>query len=106
MNTKRKNQITFRLSDAELAIFKGKLLDAGCTQQEYLCKTALEKNITNTAELKELIPEMKHQGVNLNQIAKRLNERGYVDYDKHLTTTLKEVQETWLLLRQYLLTHR
>ena len=106
MNTKRTHQVTFRLSDEELEKLKKQISSSGCNQQEYLRRVALGKDITNMDGIKEVLPEMKKQGVNLNQISKRLNERGYVDYEKTLETTLKEVQETWQLLRQYLHTHR
>ena len=36
----------------------------------------LEKQIVNTDGIKELIPELKRIGNNLNQIAKRCNEGG------------------------------
>lgn len=106
MNTKRTNQVTFRLSDEELAQMKELLLQSGCNQQEFLRRMALNMEITNTDGIKELLPEMKKQGVNLNQIAKKLNQRGYVDYDKELELTLREVREVWQSLRQYLATHR
>ncbi len=102
MNTKRPNQITFRLSDAEQEKLKHRISASGQSQQEYLRRVALEKKITNTDGIKEFLPEMKRQGVNLNQIAKKLNQRGFVDYDHTLSGTLKEVEQTWQLLRQYL----
>lgn len=106
MNKKRPHQVTFRLSDEELELLKKKISSSGKNQQEYLRRAALEKEIMNMDELKELIPEMKRQGNNLNQVAKRLNERGYVDYDKILEPVLKGVNETWQSLKQYLVTHR
>ena len=104
MNRIRPHQVTFRLSDDELVALKKQISSSGCNQQEYLRKVALGKDITNTEGIKEILPEMKKQGVNLNQIAKRLNERGYVDYDHTLNNTLEEVSSTWQSLRQYLAT--
>lgn len=106
MNTKRTHQVTFRLSDDELSSLKKKISSSGCNQQEYLRRAALGKSVTNTDGIKQILPEMKKQGVNLNQIAKKLNERGYVDYDGILSKTLKEVQDVWQSLRQYLVTHQ
>lgn len=106
MNKKRKHQITFRLSDEEYLLFKKKLSSSGYNQQEFLRRAALGKDITNMDAIKEILPEMKKQGVNLNQIAKRLNERGYVDYDTSLHNTLQEVSSTWQSLKQFLATHR
>ena len=48
-----------------------------------------------TDGIKEIVPELKRQGANLNQIAKRLNERGYIDYKKELPTVLDEVKMVW-----------
>ena len=106
MNTKRTHQVTFRLSDDEVTSLKKKISSSGCNQQEYLRRVALGKDITNMDGIKEVLPEMKKQGVNLNQIAKKLNERGYVDYENTLEAALKEVTETWQSLRQYLATHQ
>ena len=106
MNKKRPHQVTFRLSDEELEILKEKISSSGKKQQEYLRRAALEMHITNMDPLKELIPEMKKQGTNLNQVAKKLNENGYVDYGNVLAGTLQEVKETWQSLKQYLATHR
>ena len=106
MNKKRPHQVTFRLSDEELEILKDKISSSGKKRQEYLRRAALEMQITNMDPLKELIPEMKKQGTNLNQVAKKLNENGYVDYGNVLSGTLQEVKETWQSLKQYLATHR
>lgn len=106
MNTKRTHQVTFRLSDEELALLKDKITSSGINQQEYLRRVALNKKIINMDGLKEIFPEMKRQGVNLNQIAKKLNERQFVDYDQELGSTLKEVKETWQSLRRFLAMHR
>lgn len=102
MNTKRTHQITFRLSDTELINFKKRVSESGYSQQEFLRRLALNKEIRNMDALKDLLPELKRQGVNLNQIAKKLNERQYVDYNSIFKNTLQEVTNTWQSLRQYL----
>lgn len=101
-NKTRPNRVIFRLSDEELELLKKKIDEAGTTQQEYLQKAALGMSITNTDGIKEIYPELKRQGVNLNQIAKKLNETGFVDYKHDLPNTMKEVREVWQLLKQYL----
>lgn len=105
VNTKRKKQITFRLSDTETAILYRKIQESGLNQQEYLRKAALEKEIVNLKPIREILPEMKKQGNNLNQIAKALNYRQFVDYDRELNRTLQEVRSAWQLLKQYLVMH-
>ena len=98
----RENQMSFRLTDEERIEFEKLVEMSGLTKTEYLRKCALNKEIINLEPIKELVPEMKRQGVNLNQIAKRLNSNGYVDYGNELKNTLEGVKETWRLLRQYL----
>ena len=102
MNTKRTKQVIIRLSAEEIHTLKDKVKVAGISQQEYLRKSILDKKIVNTEGVKAVMPELKRQGNNLNQIAKVLNSRGYVDYEKALCATLKEVKEVWQLLKQYL----
>lgn len=61
-----------------------------------------ERKSTNIDGIKEIVPELKRQGANLNQLVKKLNERGFIDYKKELPETLGEVRAVWQLLRQYL----
>lgn len=105
-NKTRPNQVTFRLSDSELDILKSRIEEAGMSQQEFLRHAALDKKIISTDGIKEILPEMKKQGVNLNQMTKRLNERQYVDYDGNLKSTLDEVKAVWQSLRQLIAKHR
>ena len=95
-------QIKFRVSEEEAEQLRKKVEQSGKSMQEYLLSCALNKPITNTDGLKEIYPELKRQGNNLNQIAKKLNENGYVDYKQELPNTMKEVREVWQLLKQYL----
>lgn len=92
----------FRLSDEEAQEFLKKVEQSGMSQQEYILKSVLEKQVTNTDGIKELIPELKRQGANLNQLTKKLNERGYVDYKQELPQLEKELKEIWQQLKQYL----
>ena len=89
-------------SDEELAQIKEKVEQSGKSQQQYIIEALTQSNIVNLDGLKEIYPELKRQGNNLNQIAKKLNENGYVDYKQELPNTMKEVREVWQLLKQYL----
>lgn len=104
MNKKRKHQITFRLNDEEQSSLRMKIASSGCNQQEYLRRVALGKEVLNTEGIKTILPEMKRQGNNLNQIAKKLNQGQYVDYNEEFSPTMKEVGATWQSLRQSLRT--
>ena len=101
-NKSRPKQIIFRVSDEEELLLKKKIEESGKTQQEYILGCVLDKPIINTDGIREIFPELKRQGNNLNQISKKLNERKYVDYSGELQTTLREVKEVWQLLKQYL----
>ena len=80
MNRTRPKQIVIRVSEEELAQIKEKVEQSGKSQQQYIIEALTQSNIVNLDGLKEIYPELKRQGNNLNQIAKKLNENGYVDY--------------------------
>lgn len=101
MNRSRPKQVIFRLSEGELQLLQRKVEKSGKSQQEYILKSVLDKQIVNTEDIKELMPELKRIGNNLNQIAKKLNSQGYCDYGL-LTENQKELVEIWQLLKQYL----
>jgi lipase chaperone LimK len=101
-NKSRPKQVMFRLSEEEAEKFQRKVEQFGMSQQDYILKAVLEKPITNTDGIKEVVPELKRQGANLNQLTKKLNERGYIDYKQELPQLEKELKEVWQLLKQYL----
>lgn len=97
-------QIKFRLSEEEAEQLKNKVEKSGMSQQEYLMKCALNKNVTNTDGLKEISLELKRIGTNLNQIAKQCNEENSVGLRTMVETKKigEELNRQWLLLRQFL----
>lgn len=101
-NKSRPKQVMFRLSEEEAEKLQRKVEQSGMSQQEYILKAVLEKPITNTDGIKEVVPELKRQGANLNQLTKKLNERGYIDYKQELPRMERELKEVWQLLKQYL----
>ena len=66
---KRNVQINIRISEAEAEQLRKKVEQSGMSQQEYILSCVLNKPITNTDGIKELVPELKRVGNNLNQIA-------------------------------------
>ena len=70
----REIQIKFRMSEEEAEQLRKKVELSGKSMQEYLLNCALEKPITNTDGIKEIAPELKRVGNNLNQTARALNE--------------------------------
>ena len=101
MNRTRPKQIVIRVSEEELAQIKEKVEQSGMSQQEYILSCVLNKPITNTDGIKELIPEFKRVGNNLNQIAHALNGGRYYQYNL-ITDNQKELDKVWQLLKQYL----
>ena len=73
MNKTRPKQLSFRVSEEEYQQLQQKILESGKNQQEYILSCVLEKQIVNMDGIKELIPELKRIGNNLNQIAKLCN---------------------------------
>jgi hypothetical protein len=92
----------FRLSEEEARQFQHKVELSGKSQQDYILSSVLNQPITNTDGIKELIPELKRQGANLNQLTKKLNETGFIDYKQELPQMEKELKEIWQLLKRYL----
>ena len=91
---KRNVQINIRISEAEAEQLRKKVEQSGMSQQEYILSCVLNKPITNTDGIKELIPE-------LNQIAHALNGGRYYQYNL-ITDNQKELDKVWQSLKQFL----
>ena len=101
MNRKRPKQIVIRLSEQEFEDLKIKVEQSGKTQQQYIIEALTKKRVVNTDCLKEVAGELKRQGNNLNQIAKRLNQMEPVSYGQ-FQEDIKEFTQIWQLLKQSL----
>ena len=101
MNRTRPKQIVIRVSEEELAQIKEKVEQSGKSQQQYIIEALTQSNIVNTDGIKELIPELKRVGNNLNQIAHALNDSSYYSYNL-ITENQKELTEIWQSLKQFL----
>lgn len=97
-------QVKFRLSEEEAEQLRKKIEASGMSQQEYLLKSALNQNVTNTDGLKELSYELKKIGVNLNQIAKKCNEDDILSVKVFIDVKRirEELSTIWQSLRRYL----
>ncbi|MDV9420723.1 plasmid mobilization relaxosome protein MobC [Clostridioides difficile] len=115
MNRTRPKQIVIRVSEEELEAIKKKVEQSGKSQQQYIIEALTQKQVVNLDGLKEIYPELKRQGNNLNQTARALNEidgalkdSGFYNYRKisEVLTEAKQNQEElkdiWQLLKQYL----
>ena len=76
MNRTRPKQIVIRVSEEELAQIKKKVEQSGKSQQQYIIEALTQKQVINTDGIKEIYPELKRQGNNLNQIAAFFNSGG------------------------------
>lgn len=72
----RNNRVTLRLTDNELKIFDEKLKKIGLSQQTFLYKMVFENYIAiiDFKEMAALRNEINKIGININQIACKVNE--------------------------------
>lgn len=102
MNKTRPKQLSFRVNEEEYQKLQERVQESGKNQQEYILSCVLDKKIVNTDGIKELIPELKRIGNNLNQIAKRCNEGGVLPSEVEVREQGEELKQVWQLLRRYL----
>lgn len=95
----RIKKMTFRLTAEEYEMIKAKVQQAGISQQQYLLRTALEKEIICIKEFQALMFQIKKIGVNVNQIARHSNETGVIS-NTDLLEVKEELNQIWQLLRQ------
>lgn len=95
----RTRKMTFRLTEEEYAKVKGKVEEAGISQQQFLLKTALGKEIIHIKEFQELIFQIKKIGINVNQVARHSNETGIVS-EKEIAEIKGGLEQIWRLLNQ------
>ncbi len=95
----RTRKMTFRLTEEEYRKIKEKVKDAGISQQQFLLKTALEKEIIHIKEFQELILQIKRIGININQITKHMNESDIIT-DTEIFQIKGGLDKIWQLLNQ------
>lgn len=93
----RTRKMTFRLTEEEYRKIKEKVEESGISQQQFLLKTALGKEIIHIKEFQELIFQIKKIGTNVNQIAKHSNETGIVS-EEELAEVKGGLNQIWQLL--------
>lgn len=99
MNRTRPKQIVIRMTEEEFEKVKRQVEKSGKKQQDYLIKAVTGKPVMNTDGIKEITPELKRIGVNLNQIAKTCNQGNEATYDE-IQRIGEELNEVWRLLRR------
>lgn len=101
-NKSRPHQVMCRLNHEELEKYKSLLEESGLSSQDFIRKAITTKRFSvvkkevsevQNKENAELLFQLSKLGTNVNQIAKKLNERqGYVDY-ANINQTAKEVNK-------------
>lgn len=99
MNKKRPKQIIIRATEEEFTKMKKKVEKSKLSQNEYLLKSVLDKDITVIEGLHDFTIELKRIGNNLNQLTRAVHE-GKANYSKELSDINGEMKEVWQLLRQ------
>ena len=100
-NLKRPIQIKFRVTEDEREFILDKMRLAGTNNlAAYLRKIAIDGYVINTdfSDLKTVIAEMQKIGVNVNQIARRVNSTSRI-YEQDFEEMKRGIDEIWRLLR-------
>lgn len=93
-NKSRPKQLSFRVSEEEWELLQQKIAESGMNQQQYILSCMFGKAIINTDGIKAVVPELKQQGANLNQIGQKLS------------VTLNDLSSVWQSLGAALQTVR
>lgn len=93
-NKSRPKQLSFRVSEEEWELLQQKIAESGMNQQQYILSCVFGKTIINTDGIKAVVPELKQQGANLNQIGQKLS------------VTLNDLSSVWQSLGAALQTVR
>jgi len=98
---KRNVQILFCVTPEEKKLIRRKMIESKTKNMgAYLRKMAIDGYIVNTdtTPLKKQYEEMHKIGVNINQIAKKVNTTGDL-YPKEMKELKEMVKEIWRILR-------
>lgn len=100
-NRKRNIKLTFRVTQEEKELVRRKMILSRTNNMEaYLRKMAIDGYIinTDTTPIKKQYEEMHKIGVNINQIAKKVNTTGQV-YQEDMKEVQRMVKEIWRILK-------
>ena len=107
-NLKRPIQIKFRVTQAEKDLIYEKMGLLGTNNlAAYLRKISIDGYIINVdnSDLKAIAAEMQKIGVNINQIARRVNTTSRI-YEQDFEEMKRGIDDIWRLLRLSLLKMR
>ena len=90
----RARQVSFRLSDKEYALLQKKLSASQLSLTEFFIETISKGKVIVISDFVPLQPELKRQGVNLNQLARRANQFSPLT-EREVIFALQECQNTY-----------
>lgn len=96
---KRDNQMILRATDQEVEKIRKKIEKSKLSQNEYLLKSALDKEIIVIEGIKDLLVETRRIGNNINQLTK-LAHQGEINHLEDLEEMKKELDKIWQSLSQ------
>ena len=125
MNTQKPISVGFRVSEEEYEIIQEKIKESGLNKQAFFHHCVMEKPIVkreyNPVQMNAILDELerlnynikiygtefRNQGINLNQIAKKMNETGQGTIDVNATIqrmakAVRECEEIWQSSKQLL----
>ena len=94
MKRTRSHQVSFRLNDKEYALLQRKLAASGKSLTEFFIETISKGKIIIISDFIPLLSELKRQGVNLNQLTRRINQFSPTT-EREIMTTLQQCQNTY-----------
>ncbi|MEE0874487.1 MAG: hypothetical protein UIH27_13615 [Ruminococcus sp.] len=94
MKRTRSHQVSFRLNDKEFALLQGKLTSSGKSLTEFFIETISKGKVIVINDFIHLLSELKRQGVNLNQLTRRINQFSPT-YEREIMTPLLQCQNTY-----------
>lgn len=80
INRSRTERLCLGLTQGEKQLITDGARNAGMSRTDYILNAVEGNRIVVLTGLMEVNLELSRQGNNLNQIARRLNQRGYVNY--------------------------
>lgn len=103
-NRRRDLQINFRVTLAERQMIKDRIMKSGTEDGEYLRRMAIDGYIfhLDNSDLKQLIYEINKIGININQIAHKINKENEV-YQTDMDEIKEKMDQVWRLLRKSIL---
>ena len=90
----RSHQVSFRLSDKEYALLQERLTASQLSLTKFFIETISKGKVIVINDFVPLLSEMKRQGVNLNQLVRRVNQFSPVS-EQEILVTLQQCQNTY-----------